>query len=501
MNRSKRRLYVWVPGAIIAVAYLARLALFTCLLLFSHSIDPEKLDPLTSPNQQLEAGLAIIAIAISVWIGLNIYTYIEKNELERLDQDTHKMREQMSSFVAQQKLDFLKELGELRKYSDGTVIVLHEVFLSELANQRSKYTYESEIYDMLYALKVYAQAFHMYRSEGEINKRLENLLQASIDKLMRHKLGAVYRYYVHFLCGELSFFSKKYAKAKEQFESSLNEILDESNTQEKIDIHDLTTEQAQIIIESSIGWTIYLRDGMQHPEKALPYFEKKPKNNEVAGIVYDESFLSRYYRNRGVFLEKLGEFALAQREYEEALTHQSELYYDVKAAYAYTSIVMKIWDFNTKKSSVSEWFHVEKSIIDTVQNECGNVETQLIHARSADSTDAGIYIQYAKMLMYKALIMNSEDKLFIDIIKIANEASSYLQMAEQLLCDKEKYRTEHTKRDIHCALYLICMNNDRICEAVDHLKEALSVLDKMEKKNDEAKNMALRINELLLHHA
>ncbi|MGI6507920.1 MAG: hypothetical protein ACOX4A_05980 [Saccharofermentanales bacterium] len=503
MKKNRRGYYVWIPGLLVALVHIIKLVITLYVLWKQGDTDALLLKYLTGTEAQVDTGITIISIAIAVWIGLNIYTYIEKTELEKLSQNTQKINERLNSLATSLKMDFLEKLNELRKLnlSDGTITIMHEIFLAEF--NKNKYTYEIEIYDMLHVLKVYDHAYRMHHYEGKISENIGKELKKSIDKLSQYKLGAVYHYFVHFLYAELSYLNKDYHEAKKLFEDS-QKLLEASDPQTKIDTNRLTPEQTQIIMGAAIGWTTY-RCGSNYLNDALSYYKALPKNVESQGVVYDLTFLSRYYRNRGVLLENKGKesFDDAKASYKEALLYQSELHFDLKASYSYSSIVMKIWDEKTQKTSLGGWMQDEEQI-KLVKEEYGDAEAQLLLAKNAKPSDASIYIQYAKLLTYKALIMKSEKASSNGIKETTDEAFLNINMAVQLLPDSHlpqvRRRVKYIERDLYCALYVISSNSSDKKErdmAKAYLKVASDIMAEYNMDNDEAKKLKEQIDKLL----
>jgi hypothetical protein len=139
-------------------------------------------------------------------------------------------------------------------------------------------------------------------------------------------------------------------------------------------------------------------------------------------------------------------------------------------------------------------------------------------AKNNKPGDAGIYIQYAKLLTYKALIMKSEKSSFFDIKKITDEAFLNIKIAEQLSPGKGKsgnIAIKYIERDLYCALYISSDEENtsedysrRIIEQFpdldgkdgttkDYLRVAVAIMDKFDMKNAEAMKMREQIGKIL----
>jgi len=142
--------------------------------------------------------------------------------------------------------------------------------------------------------------------------------------------------------------------------------------------------------------------------------------------------------------------------------------------------------------------------IKLVKEEYGDAEAQLLLAKNAKPSDASIYIQYAKLLTYKALIMKSEKASSNGIKETTDEAFLNINMAVQLLPDSHlpqvRRRVKYIERDLYCALYVISSNSSDKKErdmAKAYLKVASDIMAEYNMDNDEAKKLKEQIDKLL----
>lgn len=71
----------------------------------------------TALNTKINAMLALLGIAVSVWVGLNIYNYIERQELEKMRAElVESFRRELSGQIETAKAELDIKIQAARKY-------------------------------------------------------------------------------------------------------------------------------------------------------------------------------------------------------------------------------------------------------------------------------------------------------------------------------------------------------------------------------------------------
>lgn len=476
MKKSRAK-YVWVPGLIIGLAYILKSIATIVILAFFPNVNSSLTNYLTKLDGTVETGLTIIAIAISVWIGLNIYSYIDRNDFDKLRDSANSASKQLGCFIVQQKLDLLKEIRDFNVFGDGSLIVLYKVLDYEFARKNNGQTYETQIYDMLCSFKIYTRVYHAYLSGGGVSESLLKDFDESIVTLKKHDMNSIYKFYIAFLEADYHYFQHEYSTSIERYEKIRKTIRDCNVF--GVPSTSISYEQVNTLIDSSIGWMVYLSNPGK-PEVALKYFETIDNPD-----VYEYPFLSRHYRNRAVLLEKLNKTTEAKAAYEESKKFIREHSVDIKTLHAYSSFIMKQWDIVTKKATKGGWSKNEN--YDGINKEYHDVETCLMLAKDLSSGDAGIYLLYSKMFSYKTLMMLWNNEPVYEIDRKLKEAFLYLRISQKLLPHEKQAtsRTLYVERDLYYVKFLINHDKESIEKAIEFNGEILA----LSPNNDEAKKM------------
>lgn len=79
-------------------------------------------------DNKLNAGLSIIGITVSVWVGLNIYSAIEKKDLERIVEDNKKLETKVNNMMEETEKSNKKFQDSLMRltYSECSIVIKKE---------------------------------------------------------------------------------------------------------------------------------------------------------------------------------------------------------------------------------------------------------------------------------------------------------------------------------------------------------------------------------------
>lgn len=68
---------------------------------------------------EIEIGLSVLGIAVSVWVGLNIYNVIEKNEIEKLIKDNEQYKNEVKISQGSLIAELTRKVNSIKKYTEN----------------------------------------------------------------------------------------------------------------------------------------------------------------------------------------------------------------------------------------------------------------------------------------------------------------------------------------------------------------------------------------------
>lgn len=316
----------------------------------------------------LEFGVAIIGIAVSVWVGLNIYNLIAKSDLASLEQQISELNslEQELQDARRNQSATTKSilLSSLIKTKDD---VMSDFFIKEISKFDLDGLDLSLLSEMVLVEEAFANIVTGYHSRkrtmidnfyndgvdycNQYRERLNQYTMASHDR----RLIEFYRAYLYFRRADFKFYfcvrpsnppDQNCEKKKRDYYQLLSEAISDYNfAKNSVNAYlDCIPQEIELYIANSIGYCYYNKHLYVQEsgdlENALHYCEEACLAGKAENVGYVRSI---YYRNYAhcIMLNKKDEKRL-----ENALAYFKKSleadYRDAKAHYNVASVMLKI---------------------------------------------------------------------------------------------------------------------------------------------------------------
>lgn len=356
--------FVLIP--LIIVGALVIKTIYLCNAL-SH-YDYQNLSEFLENTNVIDVGVAIIGIAVSVWLGINISNMVDEKRIKEMDKSIGGMNEKIESMgdALKQKdseLDhFSKKASEEQdrlkeRIKDITNNNDEQNFINEL--QKTKYRYESSEY-------LYSFFCEDIKNKKKINfsvcYEVERLCNLCSDAYEKGKWQDAYKYAVTALealdCldkdtdGVDTYINIRKSDSlfyKNVATTHLDKVItiSESELQESIKLYecvlpDVKEKRIAGFIYNTIGYTYdILAENIKNidKDKKYKYLRYAIYNMETA---VDNNKKGRYYRNLGLAYEHFGMFEEARAQYIKAVQVDAK---DYKGYNNIISITLKIIDY------------------------------------------------------------------------------------------------------------------------------------------------------------
>lgn len=372
----------------------------------------------TYSNQYFSLGLEIIGIAISIWIGLNIYNIVKRDSIKELETVAKKTQHDLNEFSNNYKQFNITAIENAHVPEDRINDYFLERFTKTNANildyKLTKYivffersfervidSYNNENYDLmkkhLEKLKIEIQSF-----QSDIQLKYPSLEQDSIQLIEA---------YISCRKGDYHYYCGLYYKSQKIFTLSSNELkISQENYSSKVLIK-ITEDEVIQYLNNVQGYIYQLLQSMtKDNQEKQEFIELAYKFSRDACIDKNDHEIkhgySRSYRNFGVNIENYIKLNSTGDMYIKGLFQAYQQYllaykynkYDIKTLTSLSSCILKIFDYIIQISSdtsnvYKKLSEVNLKQIDITLNRIG------INYAFAELLDAAkIYLQTAALV-------------------------------------------------------------------------------------------------------
>lgn len=317
-------------------------------------------------GDMLTIGLSIIAIAVSVWIGLNIYVTISKEELAQI--------EEKLNAAALQKEELIKTVTETQKHLEKFLNMEKQQFQRLLKIQGYKYALSSYLASMLeenillndavllfelidaeeqnqFVTEYYEKSkwYETVKCAENTKKLYEKILQYIHEnvtyEMVESKDYMDMNLYISSRISDLIFYQNAGClRVKDlrndfsiiEMNESINIYIDFWDRKEKDISSCFNGNDVLAYIKNTIGYSYDLINQYDANEERKS--QAKTYLEEAVKLVDSKSKKARYLRNYGLALERLGDIETARKQYAMAITEDAS---DSKSYNNYAATVIK----------------------------------------------------------------------------------------------------------------------------------------------------------------
>ena len=285
----------------------------------------------------VSVGLATVAIAVSVWVGLNIYNYLSRDEVDRLQENIKKIQvelDQSNLFLNEinnsfHELAFQTLISTISRSGERYII---SAFFAEKIRQTDLTDLSIELINRVSIAESEYDDLTEYYEAGRLTDCYQTCdavknkfigLREELNKLDEHSKYQVLQKYIDSRVGDCLFY--KNVSANRMFNSDeMREVIRlfkgiEKYIDEDKDLQQVNKETYLSYCYNTIGYTydqIYVRDKANEDDKeqAIKYSEESvDKPGTMA-----KKHLARYTRNLGLAYEHDGDLKKALEQYEKS---------------------------------------------------------------------------------------------------------------------------------------------------------------------------------------
>lgn len=488
MDKNKRNQNIYIVVPICMCAILVIVNLFQCLQFYKvlgaiykmcrDLSGTEKAIVLMEYTNNLETdtllntGLTIISIAVTIWIGLNIYNVVNKEELEKtLEISQKRIQETQNNYIENirntlknydKRIDDLdeervKRLRYLTRkvefinllYLTGNRYYASDFFANLFWNTSAEY---SNIDNIIKSERRYIQCCIYYENnEKKKTNRLACDLIIEYKKMMleppyttcpindpmknfvRMRLSDSY-FYKNMTMADINEFNKREAEISIQY---YQEIIENKSEIKAWD------DEILAYFYNSQGYTryhIYKHTLFETTEDGIDYLKKTL--NILEDAVSKAPYKGRYKRNLGLVYQALDDYNEARKNYKEA-SEDDPL--DYKAYNAVVALDLKEFDKKYGISNRSETLLNKIVFTDKMQEECRkHIDEDIMFCQTAEKicfSFIDTHFNMAKAYLYKYLCEGRSDA------ELLRQAHEQIDIAEKL--NPNVLGTLYVKRNIY----------------------------------------------------
>lgn len=399
----------------------------------------------------INSGLAILAIAVSVWIGLNIYnnckeSYLER-QLEELKDKHLKVEKEYQKQIFLNEIEQTEGMYELSHY-------FRKAFQNSEAIGKDDY---EEFYEIE---KIFGKCVKAYESQDYgISRVYAEELRNMVRKKMENNTGEKWSIGDMYLRLRLSD-AMYYHADKDQ-----EELLESVKIYEEAMKHIEKTDNEFVgYMENTIGYTyskLYLNS---HSEEEKEGYGKKAE--KYLSHVYEKNHKGRYLQNLGAYYENLNtvdSYKEALNKYYEALevTNVDKKIYNLLGA-VMLKIVENKMGINDRFKNKILLFSFDRTDDQEIRNYILDAYSWLHLSVSATPKLINAHYNLAKAALYYAMFVADEDERKA----LLKEAELSIRTAENM--DRNNKGMLFTKRNYY--------------EATGNLSMAIAVNNRLKEK-------------------
>ncbi len=410
-----------------------------------YGLNKEIIDALKSNKMEIKEALeasmieniiGILSLAVSVWLGLNLYEIYKKtdadNLIDKLEETNRNMvnegilrmflleLEKTASFYEISDC-FYNEFSDCDKIPDDLLKIMYEI---ERQFSQCCAFYEAGKKDMSYEF-------------AEVTEKKLKELKARLSQYKEKEDSLVYRYYFVRLA-DVYYYKKN--RNKEELIRSIAYYVKEMKIQEE------TSSDKQLLgyMENTIGYTYLLLE--KNCKNDLKDIDWCLEAHNYLTLAIEHNRKGRYYQNLGACYEQMGEYEEAYLQYINAFNASIQ---DSKIYNLLGSVCLKIVDETLKVDTRFERGkrlceikkeNIKKKRLAQIQQWIKDGYNWLSIAVHIPDTVVNSYYNYVKACYYyNAFVREDEEK--IELIDI------YLRLCEQIGVKERGYL--YTLRNYH----------------------------------------------------
>lgn len=169
-------------------------------------------------SSKVDIVITVVGVVLSIWVGLNIYNVVEKNEFE-------KHKEEMSKAVSKTKKKIEKQLEDINVYNDSQIEKVEEN-IKEL--EKSKTNLDNKNKEMDYLIELHKLKVMLINGKTDCAELLRECFRALRKFNIHIKEGTYYStYYDAFDIMETV--NEAFVKSTSSYEKIINGVCDCSN--------------------------------------------------------------------------------------------------------------------------------------------------------------------------------------------------------------------------------------------------------------------------------
>ena len=401
----------------------------------------------------LNTGITIISIAVTIWIGLNIYNVVSKEEIEKRMKEYDGYRKEIDQYMDEYRKSMTKVYMTNQLYRTSDRYIASEFFMDQF--EKSIDIFEGKV--LIAAERRYISCCNNYEYGrwSEARKMAEQLLVEYNNLYLKYmdagevSLDDAQKNFLLMRKADMLFY--KNTSASHLPDGFSCEEMEESaalfaGVLENMAVKMKDNKALKGYFYNSMGYTpdlvrTHVEDQERRgsaAEKSLEYMKKAVQYRPDNG---------RYHRNLGLAYEHAGRYDDAKKEYQEAVHCDKE---DCKAYISLGALELKQIDQKLKLYERTEEGS-KRFLMDISGNELKeykkNIEQSILNSKIAMSMQFGFedsHYNIAKAYMYQYLLSDKSEKQWFTQAKEELDIALSLNASSRgaLFCLRNLYEAE-----------------------------------------------------------
>lgn len=474
-NNHKNIRQVWIPSIVICLICFLRLGTPLLLPLLGDGHNEIVNHYYENTTFDTEACIALIAVAISVSIGLNIYNSIEKNELIELRSNVEEFNDSIKRSQERDIYMFLESLQVLKNESMN-----HQLYIL-FSDKLLKSTDREEIIPHIPYLHSIQRVHLLLISQYDIDPHGVNTVSPELDKLLEskgiHSTETLCKLFLTYVDANRYYMCQEYDVAIHYFKKTiwLVEQIDKMNNYNSVAITEMKKYLYNAVGISYYHCYDYDRAIMEYELlERLIIINTDQKSISKYECVYLRNFGACYERKSIKDSNSVDDLEKAIKKYEMVIDFWNPLSKEYKVFSTYCSATMRRWDIQFCKTSL-EWINNVRNN-DDLSNKMQDVQEKIKIVMSMNPTFSDIHIQKAKYFLYVYILSG----------KGLDELESEIKTSKIL----HGTGINHIRRDMYFAKVLMAENQAERKLEFEQFKKANKDIQTEDSDNTEAKAFA-----------
>lgn len=411
----------------------------------------------TYDNQFLSLGLEIIGIAISVWIGLNIYNIVKRDSIKELEIVAKKTQTELNEFSNNYKQFNITAIENAYLPEDR----INSYFLDEFTKSNSDILDYKLTKYIVFFEKSFERIIDNYNNGNDIlMKKYLDKLKSEIDcfksdiELKYPELEKASKDLIDsYICcreGDYHYYFGLYYKSRNIDPMSIDELkISQKSYSKIIEEYKINNKLVQTYVNNVQGYIYQLLQGMcENIDERKEYvklaydYSKKACIDENGKIIING--YPRSYRNYGVNIENYLKYYDKEYPFIEGMFEAYEQYKlayeidkkDIKTLTSLSSCILKIFDhiIDISNDSSEKYKLLSEVELDIINKKFGEIKikyslTELLDAAKKhlqtsmliDNTNIAVHYHMIHVYMYLYLL-NNRSSIFFDkgLLEIEN---------------------------------------------------------------------------------